>query len=263
MMIPRKISPAAVLLAHFSWLSLSIVPHEVRASAGADAFAVVAELDRGRILKSADAALKCEPVTITAFRAKLSGGGPNDYYSNGENGKDEAATKNNHAVCYWLQVAVFAEFTGDKGRLDECRRRFKRDFIDVQMAPDGSFPLELKRTKPYGYSLFQLDNMATLCHVLSHPEENLWAYEGPRGRSMRQAIQFLRPYIADKTSWPYKPDVQAWEGWPTRHTSLLFASIAHQEPSYLALWQRLKPDPDLEEIRRNVALTQPLLWLKP
>jgi len=40
--------------------------------------------DRGRTLKVANAALKLNPVTITAFRAKLSDGGPNDFYSNGD-----------------------------------------------------------------------------------------------------------------------------------------------------------------------------------
>src|SRR5579872_5316990 len=44
----------------------------------------VGQIDHDRILKAADAALKQEPVTITAFHAKLSDGGPNDFYSNGD-----------------------------------------------------------------------------------------------------------------------------------------------------------------------------------
>src|SRR5262245_717562 len=44
----------------------------------------VAAIDRARILKAADAALKLEPITITKFRAKLSEGGPQDFYSNGD-----------------------------------------------------------------------------------------------------------------------------------------------------------------------------------
>jgi len=44
----------------------------------------VAQIDHARILKAADAALKMEPVTITGFHAKLSEGGPNDFYSNGD-----------------------------------------------------------------------------------------------------------------------------------------------------------------------------------
>src|ERR1041385_3075507 len=44
----------------------------------------IAAIDRQRILDAAHAALALEPITITKFRAKLSEGGPNDFYSNGD-----------------------------------------------------------------------------------------------------------------------------------------------------------------------------------
>src|ERR1039458_3523088 len=44
----------------------------------------VAEIDRGRLLKAAATASNLEPVTLTTLRAKLSDGGPNDFYSNGD-----------------------------------------------------------------------------------------------------------------------------------------------------------------------------------
>ncbi len=44
----------------------------------------VAAIDKDRILKAATAALKQAPLTITAFPAKLSEGGANDFYSNGD-----------------------------------------------------------------------------------------------------------------------------------------------------------------------------------
>jgi len=91
-----------------------------------------------------------------------------------KNGIEEAETKNNHAVAYWLQMACFARFTGDIEWLAECRRRFKEVFIPKQMAEDGVSPLELARTNPYGYSIFHIDDMATLCHVLSMPGDDLW-----------------------------------------------------------------------------------------
>ena len=167
-----------------------------------------------------------------------------DWMVTSKNGQDEAKTKNNHAVAYDLQLAVYAQFAGDEKKVAECRRRFKELFVGGQMAPDGSFPRELKRTKPYGYSIFQLDNMATLAHVLSTPQENLWTYELPDGRGMRKAMEFLYPYLADKSKWPHKPDVQSWEGWPARQPALLFAGLALGEQKYLDLWKRLPPDPD-------------------
>ena len=185
-----------------------------------------------------------------------------DWMLTSKNGQEEARAKNNHAVAYWLQVAVFASFTGDAACLAECRRQFKEVFLPNQMAPDGSFPLELKRTKPYGYSIFQLDNLATLCQVLSTPQENLWEFSLPDGRSIRRAMQFLHPYLADKSKWPHPPDIQSWEGWPARQPCLLFAGLALGERDYLELWKRLPPDPTDPEIRRNIAITQPLLWVR-
>src|SRR5208282_1881500 len=44
----------------------------------------VARIDHARILKAAGNALKLEPITITQYHAKLSEGGPNDFYSNGD-----------------------------------------------------------------------------------------------------------------------------------------------------------------------------------
>lgn len=175
-------------------------------------------------------------------------------------GKNEAKAKNNHAVAYWVQVAAFAKLTEDAALLAECRRQFKEVFVPVQMGADGGFPLELGRTKPYAYSIFQLDIMLALCVLLSTPEDNLWTFTTPDGKSMAKAVAFLYPYLRDKSSWPKAPDVNAWEGWPVRQPSLLFGGLALHEEKYLELWQRLKPDPQDFEIRRNNPITQPLLW---
>jgi hypothetical protein len=59
-----------------------------------------------------------------------------------------------------------------------------------------------------------------------------------------------------------KPDVQAWEGWPARQPALLFAGVALGEQRYLDLWKRLSADPTDAEVQRNIAITQPLLWMK-
>lgn len=179
-----------------------------------------------------------------------------------KNGRQEAAAKNNHAVAFYLQLAVYAQFAGDESLVAECRRQFKQVFIPDQMAPDGSFPLELARTKPYGYSIFQLDNMAALCQVLSKPDDNLWTFTLKDGRGMRKAMEFLFPFLADKSKWPHAPDVQAWTDWPTRQPSLLLAGMALGNQDWVDLWSKLSPEISNDEVRRNMAITQPVLWLK-
>jgi alpha-galactosidase len=78
---------------------------------------------------------------------------------------------------------------------------------------------------------------------------------------MRQAMAYLYPFLKDKSQWSLKPDVQAWDGWPAREPCLLFAGLALDENKYLDLWQKLPADPADPEVRRNIAVTQPLLWL--
>jgi hypothetical protein len=187
-----------------------------------------------------------------------------EWMTTSKNGNEEANAGNNHAVAFWLQVAAFSRFTDDQAKLMECRRRFKEVFIAKQMTNDGSFPQELRRTKPYGYSIFQLDNMTTLCQLLSSPNDDLWTFELPDGRGIRKAIAFLYPYLADKSKWladGRRQDIQAWDGWPTREPCLLFAGLAFDEQKYLDLWRKL-PLPTDVEVKRNVAITQPILWLK-
>jgi hypothetical protein len=133
--------------------------------------------------------------------------------------------------------------------------------VREQIAADGSFPLELTRTKPYGYCLFNLDVLSTVCQLLSTPGDNLFAFSLPDGRGFARAMAFMFPFIANRNSWPYARDVEYFQDWPVRQPSLLFAGISLEKPEYLTLWRRLNPDPTVEEIIRNYPIRQPLLWV--
>ncbi len=185
-----------------------------------------------------------------------------EWMTTSKNGDEEAHAKNNHAVAFHLQLAVFADFIGDEAKLALCRKQFKEVFVAKQMAEDGGFPLELARTKPYGYSIFQLDNMTMLCQVLSTPTDNLWTFETKDGKSIAKAIAYLYPFLADKSKWTLPPEVNAWEGWPARQPNLIFGGLMLGEQKYLDLWQKLPADPTDPEVQRNIGITQPLLWIK-
>jgi hypothetical protein len=178
-----------------------------------------------------------------------------------EYGVAEREAKNNHGTCWVLQVAEFARYAGNKELTEFCRNRFKTVLVPNQVAPDGSFPEELRRTKPYGYSLFNLDALTGVCQVLSTRADNLWTWTLPDGRGVRKAIEFMVPFIADKSKWPHKPDVMYFEEWPVRHHSLLFGGLALEQPAWLALWRKLEPDPTVDEVIRNFFIRQPVLWV--
>ncbi len=175
-------------------------------------------------------------------------------------GLTERDAKNNHGTCWVMQVAAFAQLTGDQALLAECRRRYREVLLPGQMAADGSFPLELARTKPYGYSLFNLDAFATICRLASVPGDDLWRFELPDGRGIRKGLAYLLPFIRDKAAWPHPNDVMYFDEWPVRHPSLLFGGVALGQPAWVALWRTLPPPPPVEEVIRNMPIRHPLLW---
>jgi hypothetical protein len=183
-----------------------------------------------------------------------------------KNGEQEEHEKNNHATCWVAQAAAYAVFTFNEKVLEICRRHYRLKLLPEQLAADGSFPLELKRTRPYNYSLFNLDVMAMVCLLASgapDPQDNLWEFTSPNGNQYKKAIEFMFPYIKDKSKWPYPKDVEFFDDLPNRQPSLLFAGLAYREPKYIELWRTLPLDPKTPEIVRNFPLRQPVLWVRP
>ena len=184
-----------------------------------------------------------------------------DWMTTHQYGIAERDTKNNHATCWVAQVAAFAQLTGNTDQMSWCRHRFKTVLIPNQEAPDGSFPEELRRTKPYGYSIFNLDAMAIIAQTLTTKEDNLWKWQLPDGRGMAKAMDYMYPFLADKKKWPLPPDVMYDKEWPVRQPCLIFAGLALDRPEYLALSRKLDADPTVEEVLRNLPVRQPLLWV--
>lgn len=176
-------------------------------------------------------------------------------------GIDEMNTKNNHATCWVMQVGMFARLTGNEEVMELCINRFKEILLPDQMADDGSFPLEIKRTKPFGYSLFNLDAFMTASEILSNKTHNLYEFSTPDGKNLKLGAEFLFPYVKNKSKWPYSEDVMYWNEWPVRHPFLLFAGKAYDKQEYIELWKTLEGYPKIQEVIRNLPIRNPILWL--
>lgn len=185
-----------------------------------------------------------------------------DWLTTSPFGTEERDEKNNHGTCWLLQAAAFAAVAERKDVLDFARDRLKTVIIPGQVAPDGRQPLELARTKPYAYCLFNLDVLAASAWLLSKAEGELIGWRTADGRSIGQAIAFMTPYIADKSKWPYAKDVEYFEGFPVRHPALLFGARALDRSGWLRVWTGLNPDPAIGEVIRNFPIRQPLLWMR-
>ena len=201
----------------------------------------------------------------------------------------EMRAANNHGTCWAMQTACFARLTGNQEVMDLCRKRFKEVFLPGQMAPDGSFPMETSRTKPYGYSIFNMDALATLCQILSTPQDDLWEFVSEEGNCMLKGVRFITPYVADKERWPLAHDIMYWDEWPVAQPYLVFAwwhwKDAARHPvadpqrrvrdfkasakrngaeaeEWFGIWERLEHFPTNQEVIRNLPVRNPLLWLE-
>lgn len=184
-----------------------------------------------------------------------------DWLTTHEYGKKERDHGNNHSTCWAMQVAAFARLTQNKAQLKFCEQFYKTVLLLGQMAEDGSFPKEIARTKPYGYSIFNLDAMVSLVQLLSNKENNLFQYKTNDGKSLELGLQFLFPFMKNKEIWPYPKDVMYWNDWPTKQPSLLFGGLQFSRKEYLDTWVDLPQIPDKAEILRNMPVRNPMLWV--
>src|SRR5206468_10167156 len=109
-------------------------------------------------------------------------------------GRDESASKNNHGTYYDVQASAYALFIGrdDIARQTLAAAREKR--IAAQVEPDGRQPLELARTRSWGYSIMNTDGLVDLATLGEHVGVDLWHYQTRDGRSLRSALLYLAPY---------------------------------------------------------------------
>ncbi len=175
-------------------------------------------------------------------------------------GIDERDHGNNHSTWWAAQVAAFADLAGRPDLMELCRQQFKK-LLNAQMDESGGFPAELSRTKPYDYSLFNLEAYSILAHIASTETDNLWTYEGKHG-SLEKAWNFMHPFIADKSGWPLPPDVEHFDELPIQSCGLLLAGLALENRQFLETWQGLSPERKSKEVDRTFPLRQPVLWVK-
>lgn len=175
---------------------------------------------------------------------------------------DEMNARNNHSTCWVMQVAAFSRLTGDEKIMDFCRRRYTEIILPNQMATDGSFPEELRRTKPYGYSLFNLDAMTMVCMILTDNKNDLINYQTADGKSLKKGIEFLYPYVADKGKWTWPKDVMYWDEWPIAHPFLVFGAREFGAKEWFETWKSLEHFPEVEEVIRNLPVRNPIIWME-
>lgn len=122
-------------------------------------------------------------------------------------GLDEADERNNHGTYYDVQVVASALFCGRDGmarkQLETTKAR-----LASQLQPDGSQPHELARTLSWNYANMNLYGFMVLARLAEHVSVDLWNYQTADGQGIRQAIDWLVPYLDNEKAWRY-PQIKA------------------------------------------------------
>jgi Alginate lyase len=154
-----------------------------------------------------------------------------------KNGRDEAVAKNNHGTYYDVQVVSFALFLGKIDLAMRVLQEARQKRIATQVEPDGRQPLELARTKAWGYSNGNLDGLMLLATLGERVGIDLWNFQTVDGRSIRKALDFLIPVALGERKWQYqelggvKPEILV--------PLMRRAAIAYHDKQYQTLMAKL------------------------
>ena len=134
-----------------------------------------------------------------------------DWLLTSEIGIDEGSRLNNHAMAYDVQTSAYALFCGRRDVAERTIDAFPAKRLFTQIEPDGSQPLELARTMAMHYTLFNIDHMLDLCFLAKSIGKDPYPARSEDGRSITQAIEFIRPYLGKPQSeFPYK-QIRDWD----------------------------------------------------
>jgi hypothetical protein len=121
-----------------------------------------------------------------------------------KNGKSEHSQTNNHGTYYDMQVVNYALFTGDDALATHTIQNSTIPRINIQFTTDGAQPLELTRTKSWGYANMNLWGWCRLAVMAKHLNIDLWHQQTPDGKGIKTAINWMMPFALKQKTWAHE-----------------------------------------------------------
>jgi hypothetical protein len=144
-------------------------------------------------------------------------------------GQDEAKAKNNHGTFYSEQIIAMALFV-DKPEIALNEIEIFKNRMESQLKPDGSQPLELARTKSWGYVNMNMFGYYLIAKLAENVNVSLWNHQITEGKNMKKALDFIMPYLKNEKVWEYEQIQKISYGETIK--ILKFASQKYNNPEY-------------------------------
>eukprot|EP00039_Didymoeca_costata_P023750 m.8108 g.8108 ORF g.8108 m.8108 type:complete len:454 (+) comp3841_c0_seq2:49-1410(+) len=153
-------------------------------------------------------------------------------YVNGAAAKGERDMTNNHGTWYdntWQGVALHAL---NSTQADQAAQEVMNVRIATQIKGDGKEWIELERTNPAGYCMYNLQALTNNAdqYMTASGKDDIWKFTNKDGGNIRKAIDFLVQFATGGMKWPYKQiEPPTWGG---LFASLRRASRIYQNEQY-------------------------------
>ena len=150
------------------------------------------------------------------------------------NGLEERDAKNNHGTCWVCRWPPSRGSPGTSELLAYGRDRFRTVLVPGSRSPRTAASRSRRRAPSPTDIRCSTSTRWRPGADADHDGGSL-DLQLPAGGDGRRSPSW--PVHPDRKGWPYPPDVMYDDRWPMRQASLLFASLAYGETSYLELWK--------------------------
>ena len=151
-------------------------------------------------------------------------------------GKDEADSNNNHGTFYSEQIIAFSLFS-ERPEITLNEIEIFKNRIESQLKSDGSQPYELARTKSWNYVNMNLYGYFLIARLAENANVSLWNQQISEGKNMKQALDWIVPYLKNEKIWEYEQIQKI--GFGETIKILKYASIKYSNPEYEALAKKI------------------------
>ncbi|KAH7090035.1 alginate lyase-domain-containing protein [Auriculariales sp. MPI-PUGE-AT-0066] len=142
-------------------------------------------------------------------------------------GKQDAASKNNHATFYYNQLAVLHVLVGNKTAAVNSLNTYFNGLFRTQIIASGEQPEESARTLPGHYQAFNVEAMVVNARIGDYLGQNYWVKTTSQGATIQTAVNYLMQRAVNPTTANASPSYNTNEIAP--HVAVV--AVAYGDPT--------------------------------